>query len=337
MLRKVQKDQPFHRNYHEVRAGNHAELGARLAHLFGAVSRSYVEEARSEPDWRRRVAAADPLLRCSQQYFPNLIAELASYAEVADIPLGELWALNCESETEEHCTTVVTNDGALIGHNEDWDDDAAADICIVKKSLPHITLFGLHYYDAPLGGTAFSINSHGSIQAINSLSHIDRAQGVPKNVIARWLSESADIERDFRALAALPRASGFNHVIVQAGGQAYDLECTARRQHLARLKLPYAHANHYLASPLLPFEAAEPDDSTFLRYRRACAGMQPRMSMESLGRLMADSGAGKRNSIFNRDTIGRVIVDMSARIARIWLKRETTLGFIDYSLDWVAA
>ena len=41
-------------------------------------------------------------------------------------------------------------------------------------------------------------------------------------------------------------------------------------------------------------------------------------------------------SIFNERTIGRFVIDLENRIAKVWLKREEDLGWLDYPLDFMA-
>ena len=337
MLHRPQQ-QLRHRSYHEIIAATHADLGGQLGELFGSISRSYIEEARASSHWIRTVAAARPLFDVTEQFFPNLTAELKAYASAAKVSMAELWALSCEAEADEEasahemCTTVVTDSGMLIAHNEDWDETAETSVCVVKKTLPNVTLLGLHYYDAPLGGNAICMNSHGYVQAINSLSHSDRRIGVPKNVVARWLSETSDAKKDFASLAKLPRASGFNHVLVDGKGGVFDIECSASRQCLIRPRLPFVHTNHYLSPEFAACEEAEAGDSTFSRYDRACRRVRPQMTVDQIMKLTADKHEPGELGILNPNTIGRVIVDLERRLAKIWLKREKKAGWIDYPL-----
>ena len=338
MLHKPER-QARHRNYHEIHAATHAELGARMGELFGRISQAYIEEARESRGWKRTVVAAQPLFDVTAQFFPNLAAELKAYAAAAAIPIAELWALNCEAEVDETvrahemCTTVVTNGGMLVAHNEDWDEGAETSICVVKKVLPNVTVLDLHYYDAPLGGNAICVNSHGYVQAINSLSHSDHGIGVPKNVIARWFSDTRNAENDFESLANVPRASGFNHVLANGEGGVFDIECSATHQCLVRPTMPYVHTNHYLTSELAAYEEAEAGDSTFRRYDRACDLVRPQMTVDQIQKLTADEHEPGELSILNPNTIGRVIVDLERRLAKIWLKREKKAGWIDYPLN----
>ncbi len=328
-----------HRHYHAVEAATHAELGGKLGQLFGPLLLEVIEEEREDRAWRGKVAAARPLLEAAREHFPGYIDELQAYAEAARIPLPELWALSIEGDLDdlspEKCTTVVTNGGRLVIHNEDWDEDAAEAICVLRKTLAGVTTLEIYYYAVPLGGSAISIGSNGYVHAVNSLSHEDGRVGVPKNVIARWLSDTRDPSADFERLKALPRASGYNHVLVSRNGEVLDIESSAERQVLLRPKLPHVHTNHYLSGDLEDCEAADDGDSTFKRYAKACALARPSMTVPEVMALSGDGNGQGRNNVMNRETIARMIADLDQRAAHIWLAREARAGWVSYPLDFL--
>ena len=126
-----------HYHYHEIEAANPAECGHELGKLFGPIIRDYIEHGRACKSWRDRKARAKVLLSLTARHFPSYIGELSAYAAGAGVELLDLWTISIEDElehrAEEKCTTVVTNSGRLIAHNEDWSPDAVEDICILKK------------------------------------------------------------------------------------------------------------------------------------------------------------------------------------------------------------
>jgi acyl-CoA:6-aminopenicillanic acid acyl transferase len=328
-----------HAHYYEVAAETHAELGAKLGDLFGEIARENVEEAREQRHWARKVAASKGLLEAARRHFPQYVEELQAYASAADVDLHDLWAVSLEDELEsfkrEKCTTVVTNGGTLLSHNEDWDEDSADAICLLRKTLAGLTILEIYYYAVPLGGSALSVNSNGYIQAINSLGHADWQVGVPKNVIGRWLSQTRDIRADFERLKAIPRSSGYNHVFVKRGGAVFDMESTATRQTLVEPALPYVHTNHLLSPELEGLDTDEMGEGTFERYQAACHLMKPSMTVPELMALTDDKSRGRMHSIMNRETIGKTVIDLETRVAKVWLRREKKLGWIDYPLDFL--
>ena len=99
-------------------------------------------------------------------------------------------------EFHEKCTTFVINNGQKLSPIMKIGKDSKNDIYILRKTIKDTTLLELYYYNT-LGGISISINSFGLVQAINTLEHIDSQIGVPRNIIARWLSETKDPEMDY--------------------------------------------------------------------------------------------------------------------------------------------
>ena len=60
------------------------------------------------------------------------------------------------------------------------------------------------------------------------------------------------------------------------------------------------------------------------------------MSIDDLEKVMSDTSKGEKISIFNERTIGRMMVDLKQRVARVWLKREQHLGWVQYDLDFLS-
>ncbi len=325
-----------HRNYYEVEGSDPVKLGRVLGLQFGARIRDYIDDLEDVDDaaWRR----ARMLLQQTEKYFPEYVAELQSYANAADVELLQLWAVAIEDQlspdASERCTTIVTNEGRLIGHNEDWDPDAATEICVLKKRVGNTTSLELYYYGAPLGGVAISISSRGHVQAINSIAHADSRDGVPKHVIARALSDirfgAADLER----ILAVPRSSGFAHVLVDRTGQLTSIECTATQHRVTKPRTPFVHTNHLL-DPGLGQRGLAASESSFHRFENASAMASPTMDVASMMKLVGDQSHGKSKSIFNKNTIARAIVDFDQQIAHFWLQQESAKGWVPYSIDFL--
>jgi len=328
-----------HANYHEVAGTDAAACGRQLGYLFGAKVRAYIEDEEDARHWPRLRAEADRYLAVTAKYFPAHIEELQAYADAARVDLLDLWTMSISEELDdaEKCTTVVTNNGRLIAHNEDWDADAVEDICILKRTCAGVTTLELYYYGCPLGGTALSICSRGYIQAINSLNHVDQRVGIPKIVLARRLSELADAGQELPALLALPRASGFAHTLVDQSGRTTAVECSAKRQSVRHPKLPFVHTNHMLDGALSDVQGELDGRSTIERYNAACTLAAPAMDRAGLTKLTGDSTRGPVNSVLNENTIARAIVDLDRRVASFWLRREPRKGWVDYPIEFMFA
>jgi predicted choloylglycine hydrolase len=284
--------------------------------------------------WALKLKRAQEYLTITTDYFPQYVREIEGYAEGAEVDFLELWTLSLEDEfsyyRDEHCTSVITNGGKLISHNEDWASDAADQICVLQKTVGDLTTLELNYWSS-LGGNSASINSHGYIQLINTLTHTDWQMGVPRNVIARFMSETRDPVKDFEKLRAIRRATGYNHNIIDFNGNIWNIEATSRQCMLLQPEIPFVHTNHYLSEQLKPYEA-ETGQTTFKRYEVATRRVKPHMSKQELFALTSDDSQGPDLSIFNERTIARIIIDLERKIASIWLIRESERGWVEYPL-----
>lgn len=320
------------KNYFEFKADNNFDLGLQLGTAFKKQAIKKLATSRRQDFWRHLVQASQPLLFASQRVFPQYIAELEGYAKASGINFDEFWAMSLEDEFEwtNHCTSIITNRGRLIGHNEDYDVHTENSICLLKKTIGSLTIFELYYYNT-LGGNAISINSHGVIQLVNTLKQTDRQDGIPKNVIGRWLSETRDPRQDFKILKKMKRSSGYNLMYVKTNFGIINIECTAKKQVLTIPKLPCAHANHYL-SGLKKYEGYK-EKSSFVRLDSAKKLIGNRMDIRGVMDVLNDSSRGKENSIMNENTIGKMVIDLEKKIVLVWLLRESRKGFVKFDLE----
>jgi hypothetical protein len=325
-----------HVNYYEVEGSDPVALGRALGLRFGDRIREYIEDLEDvdESAWRR----ARMLLQQTEQYFPEYVAELRSYANAADVELLELWAVAIEDQlypdASERCTTIVTNAGRLIGHNEDWNPEASTEICVLKKRVGDATSLELYYYGCPLGGVALSISSRGHVQAINSVAHADGRDGVPKHVIARALGDLRFGAADLDKILAVPRSSGFAHILVDRTGHLTSVECTATQHRVTRPGTPFVHTNHLL-DPVLGRHGLVASESSHHRFKDATTMASQTMDLATMTKVVGDQSSGKSKSILNRNTIARAIVDFDQQTAHFWLKQESQKGWIPYSIDFL--
>ena len=202
-----------HTNYFEIEADTSYELGMRKGELFGEPLRETLDDLKTEKHCERPGKQAIPYRKLTEKLFPHLIEELKGYADAARVSFDDLWLLCIEDElpdsANDKCTTFVTNYGFLVAHNEDWNSVAKDEICILRQTVGDLTVFQLFYLNT-LGGNSISINSHGFVHAVNTLTHTDRRVGVPRNIVARWLSETRSPESDYSKLQQMKRASGYH-------------------------------------------------------------------------------------------------------------------------------
>ena len=328
----------MHKNFYEITVKDNYALGLAKGELFGDIARRTLEVKQQGKYWRKKVELSKDYLSITQQYFPDYIKELQGYAKASGISFEEFWVMSLEDDFDyaevEKWTTLVTNKGRLVSHNEDWDVGAQDIICVLKKTIGTITTIELFYYNT-LGGSSACINSYGYAMLINTLTHTDKQVGVPRNVIARWLSETDNVERDFERLKNIPRSLGYNHLFVNAEGDVWDIECSAKKETLIRPVLPYVHTNHYVSEELQGLEGNNDSTGTYERYDLACNMVKKSMTTDEITKLSSITSNGGKDSIMNERTIGKMIIDFEQQIVKIWLKREEDLGWIDYKLDFI--
>ena len=195
-----------HTNFLTVQAATNYELGLQLGSHFQPRVQARMETIVRDAAWAQQLGRAKEYLAATEGPFPQYVEEIRGYATGAGVDFLEFWTQSLEDEFsyygEEHCTSIMTNGGQLIAHTEDWAKDAADQICILQKTVGDLTIFELNYF-LTLGGNSASVNSHGYVQLINTLTHSDWQMGVPRNVIGRFMSETRDPASDFNKLKAI--------------------------------------------------------------------------------------------------------------------------------------
>ena len=161
-----------HAAFYSFAAKDNYSLGLMQGEAFSKQAHTALASWSALPDWSERVERSKKFLDATKIYFPHYVEEIRGYAAGAKIDFQALWAIGLENECDSlpavHCTTVMTNGGKLVLHNEDHDINSNNVICLLKKTVADLTVLELFYFNT-LGGNGISINSHGYVQAINSL------------------------------------------------------------------------------------------------------------------------------------------------------------------------
>jgi hypothetical protein len=315
-------------------AKDNTDLGHQLGEHFRDRAQAMLEKMR-HPKWDREVKQGLRHWASTKRFFPHLTEEVVAYARAAGIRWQDLWVMGGlePGMNLDRCTTMVTNGGKLLGQNEDFDPDTTHALYLIRKTIKKLTVLDFNYFYT-LGGNSVSVNSHGWAQMIDTVHGPTSLHGVPRNVIARWLSETKDPEHDARRLKRIPCMNGYSHTFVRASdGQTLNLEVAAWGQQLSKPRAPFVHTNHYLSSLV--------DEETFVsassgnRYEVACRRLKSRMTVDGMKRLMSDRSRGKANSVFNEDTIGKMILDFKKRECHVWFKAEPRKGYAVVPIDFL--
>ncbi len=325
-----------HKNFFEFEAKNNFDLGFAMGQSFSNAAKETISRSNVFGDWKVKIERAEKFLKFNQEYFPEYIEEMRGYAQGAGVDFLDLYTISLEDEVNqdysaEKCTTLITNSGKLIAHNEDWEKYSEDKICIISKQIADLKILELYYYNT-LGGNSVSINSNGFVSCINSLVSTKTNTGLSKNVIARWLSNTKDPDKDFEKLRDLPRSLGYSGNIIRTDGKIWNIEYNSSDEVVTHPTSPFVHTNHYLTA-LKNFEGNTNINGTFNRYNVATEKIKDQMADEELETLMNDQIDGATLSIMNERTIAKIIIDLKNRVAKIWLRREPELGFINYDLS----
>lgn len=208
-----------------------------------------------------------------------------------------------------------------------------------KKKLKNSTSIELYYASCPLGGVSISLSSAGVVHAINSLPGTSNCYGIPKQVIARAVSDLSEQELTWpydalHKLMQLPRDDGFAHTLLRRDGTLIAIESSAEEYSLQKREAPFVHTNHFCNPKFDCRDVCNGTKSSWKRYEFASQHLGAACSGADLRSLTEDKSEGKSKSLRNRNTIASVVIDKNSNTASIWLKREKKKGWIDYPLDF---
>lgn len=333
-----------HDHYHEISADTPRDMGLALGRAFGPALAPFLKRLAPLPDAQR--AYLRDCIAFTREVFPDYAAEMDGYAAGAGAEAETLWHMMLEDDISafphEKCTSFATNNGRLVGHNEDWTADAALRLFLLRRNLAGSILFELHYAGTP-GGNAVSINGQGVVNAVNSqeATPVDASTPrVPTNIVARFLAESADIPAALERLKSIPRMGGYAHTFVQ--GKSARPHCLAElSQHVMAAQdiaqFPFVHANHYVLESMTPYNGGASDGPTSTRKRYAAAqrGAKAQMTADDAKMLLEDRSGGPSCGLMNARTIGSVVFDLDGACAHVRLTREAEKGWLRYELDFL--
>lgn len=323
-----------HKNFYQFKAENNFDLGFQMGKTFSSFAIDSWNTESLHETWQKKKERAKRFITFNEKFLPEYLDEIRGYAEGAGVPLVDMYTLCLEDEVDEDypekCTTVITNNGQLFAHNEDWDSQSKDKICVVEKQIKDLSIFELFYCNT-LGGNSVSVNSNGYIIGINSLVSKNTRFGLSKNIITRWMQEIKDPNINISELKKIPRSVGYNYNILNKKGDVINIEYNSKHLAVTMTKLPFIHTNHYLTE-LSVDELNTDKNGTFTRYETAKKNMKSEMNITEIIDLSNDTSSGPQKSIMNERTISKIIVDTKKKVAKIWLLRENELGWVDYDL-----
>lgn len=318
--------------------GDHQDLGHAIGTTFGKEIRERIAQRRVKiTDYQLYLDQTQPYFDFTKRHLPKLMVETEAIAEAAGVPLKELFFMNCREvynfffdEDEftaverkvfgepDRCTIAVVFDenGPIVGHNEDWDIRAIDELYLLKANIDGTEIFGLAN-KVLIPGDVATVNSHGLVQCINEI-HITHQPGIPKNYLARAVLECKTLNEAENLLRKLPRASGFNHVLVQ-GGEVRNIEIVGDLMDVSFCRgIPFGHSNHLLSERLREHERAR-TESSVARYERLQTLLPQTHDVPGMMRLLADHGNAELPICRHGETMGSLVFLPQQR--KVWISR----------------
>lgn len=292
--------------------GSHEKVGNAIGEMFRVQIRRHLAKIKARvPNCQSFINQTSSYLDTVRRFFPEVFNELKGVAQGAGIECQEYMLMNASEllvcDYHEHCTTAVSfgPDGAVIGHNEDWLDDEMENLYILKATIGEVSFLCLDYATY-LPGSAASMNSWGLVQCINDLSQKPHA-GVPKYVLARAVLSCKTLQEAEALVAKTPRASGFNHVLVQ-GGEVWNFEIASEDLAVERISgRAFIHTNHVLSQKMKPYETGA-SASSLARYQRAKELITNDMTVTKMQALLSDTQNSRYPICRPAETLGSVII-----------------------------
>jgi isopenicillin-N N-acyltransferase-like protein len=253
-------------------------------------------------DWNEAILHARKYLPFCEQHALRYVQEMAGMADGAGVAFNDLLVLNCmEAITEDAlhtgCTSLaaaaeVTADGSvLVGHNEDWLPEDMETVYMVHARPKDEPAFLAITYGGLLPNVGF--NEHGIAQCCDSVYPNDARIGVPRIFVSRAVLAARTPSEAIRAALNRGRAAGYNHLIVHASGEMYNVEVSAQDfDVIYGLDGMLAHTNNYLSRRMRAIEkASEELIASRVRYNRAyrlLRSQRGKISLKSMQAILGD-------------------------------------------------
>ncbi len=196
------------------------------------------------------------LLDLNRARYPDYFAELEGLAQGAGRPFEELFLTNMRGEYREHlhqlhargCSdcAVVTDDVALIGHNEDGVPEFRGNLYVVQAKVEGKPAFTALSYPGFLCGNAFGFNAEGVCFSVDDVRPRDARVGVGRHFIARSLLEAHSLDDAIERVTVPGRALGFSYTIGSVRERrVVHVEVSPGTYRVHEIRACYFHANHY--------------------------------------------------------------------------------------------
>ena len=324
--------------------GSHFEVGLAIGKRFAQQIHQLFDNYRflqrkvlpyhRTPEGQARYRA---YLDLNRARYPDYLAELEGLAQGSGRPLEELFLANLRGEYQvylhtlreshpEGCSdcSLLTDEVALIGHNEDGPPEFRGNMYVVHARIESQPPFTALSYPGFLCGNAFGFNAEGICFSIDSLLPRDVRIGVGRYFTARSLLEARSLDDAIERVTVPGRALGMNCTIGSVHERRIvSVEVSPQRHHIREVRGCYFHANHYLE---LTDVAQIMGPSSRARVRRASQLLQDSPPVDGAGVLAILGDQGDEQYPIYRTatppdqnmTLYTALFDLDARLLRIY-------------------
>lgn len=202
-------------------------------------------------------ARYNELLELHRARFPDYMQELEGIAEGANRPFRDIFLINLRGEYlgyineagRRGCSdcSLLTDDVALIGHNEDGSPAFGPHMYFVTVAIDGKPPFTACSYPGFLCGNAFGFNANGICSSIDNVRPDNIRAGLTRHFLARSLLDADSIDDAIIRVTPEGRASGFSYTIGSTiERRIVQVEVTPRSYHVYEIRGANFHANHIL-------------------------------------------------------------------------------------------
>ncbi|MBI3559605.1 hypothetical protein HY087_00560 [Candidatus Gottesmanbacteria bacterium] len=321
-------------------SGSHYEVGVAIGKTMRDAIRNVLanNQAIFKKDFPVLIQQSQPFQQQARKYFPQYMDELREISDGAGVSFDELFLSNNREVADfdpfivdqSHCTIIGIphKNDYLLGHNEDWDASSLSLLYLLDATINGVKIFGLNYANNIIGDS-IAVNGYGLVQGVNDLWHQDSHLGVPKNFIARAILDCKTHEEAEDIMRTVPRAAGFNHVLVQEQ-RLWNIESSAKEYVIEKVQLQkYVHTNHYLTELKRIDKGNKESEARYAKVKDLLSGIN---TVNDIKRVLSDREGPQ---ICRSGTIGSVIFDMPNKVAHIAYGQPTPESYVEYSLTHV--
>ncbi len=236
------------------------------------------------------------LLEVNQARYPDYITELEGLAQGAGRSFETLFLINMRGEYRDYlhgldmlgCSdcVVVTDEAAIIGHNEDGAPAFSGNMYLVQVNVVNKPAFTAFSYPGFLCGNAFGFNDNGICFSVDNVRPRNVEMGIGRHFIARSLLESTSLDDAIKRVTVPGRAAGFSYTIGSIPQRRVVIaEVAPGNKHYVRdMKGVYFHANHYQELEMNETKQVI-GDSSRARVRRASELLHGKTTLDATGVL----------------------------------------------------